>query len=107
MAGITLHNRGHTQLCFAFDDFLAQFKSAFNVFNIRQGQIAVQIVGQLPTPGTGAGKELHRALFAVFKIPQGMVPDRFAADNGKRHVDAVHRHKVNFVFPALPVPPAG
>ena len=105
MAGESLLDRGHPQQTLPVEQLLSQGRMRINPALRQRPAQPFQVLHPLPGMIGRTRQECAGVGIGQSDAQQGIVPDRFDANNAQRHVDAVHRHVVGFPFPAFPVPP--
>ena len=69
--------------------------------------ITLQVLHPLPGRMSRTGQKTACLLVAELVFQQSVVPHGLQTDYGKRHVDGIHGHIVDFALPAFPIPPGG
>jgi len=107
MPGIALLDRRHAERALPLQNFSAKTDALLHIAAVRRGHGAFEIGHQLPGPIGRAGEVGERLPLGKTVFQQCFKPHALRADDGERHVDAVHRHKIDFLLPTRPIPHKG
>ena len=105
MACKALQNWSHAQTPLTGKNLLLEFLLTFNPPLRQRTAKPVDIAHPPPRQVSGTDKEVVYLLLGQAHIVKDFLPDGFLTGDGQRHVNPVHGHIVDHLFPAGPIPP--